>query len=118
MADLAKERQQYHNRKAQGLCPHCGKRRPYPGMVSCLDCRKRHRGYTMHFNDRQRELKRQGLTILRCPCRKRAFVVCRQCEAPLCETCADAGGGLCGTCCRAGAEAGSPLQGIAEEHPL
>ena len=29
------------NRKAAGLCAHCGDRPPYPGFVSCLDCRRR-----------------------------------------------------------------------------
>jgi len=29
---LAGHQTRYHTRKAQGLCPHCGKRRPYPGI--------------------------------------------------------------------------------------
>jgi hypothetical protein len=57
----AREKAIYHARKAQGLCPHCGKRQPYRDMVSCLPCRARHSRYSRHYNYRQREMRRQGL---------------------------------------------------------
>lgn len=92
------QRTLYAKRKARGLCPHCGVRAPYPGYVSCLECRKRHRGYAQRFNARQREMKRQGISIVRCACRKRALILCIQCQTPLCDRCYDLGEGHCQAC--------------------
>lgn len=59
--DLQTQKETYHQRKADGLCPHCGERKPYQTMVSCLPCRARHSRYSRHYNHRQREMRRQGL---------------------------------------------------------
>jgi hypothetical protein len=88
----------YADNKASGKCAHCGERDPYPGMVSCLACRKRFRLYRQRYNFKVRAMKQQGLTIVRCPCRKRAMVLCIQCQAPLCDTCYDLGEGRCSGC--------------------
>jgi hypothetical protein len=88
----------YTRRKAMGLCAHCGAREPYPGMVSCLECRKEFRIYQQRYAFKLRAMKAQGLEIVRCPCRKRALVLCIQCQAPLCDTCYDLGEGCCSAC--------------------
>jgi hypothetical protein len=88
----------YDQRKADGLCPHCGERPPYEERVSCLPCRKRFRVYSQRYTGKQREIRRQGIEILRCPCRKRAMVLCIVCQAPLCDTCYDLGEGCCREC--------------------
>ena len=67
-------------------------------MVSCLECRKRFRLYRQRYDYKMRAMKKQGLTIIHCPCRKRAMVLCTQCQAPLCDTCYDLGEGRCGEC--------------------
>jgi hypothetical protein len=54
-------KEQYQARKTAGLCAHCGERKPYVGMVSCLPCRARHSRYNRHYSHRQREMRRQGL---------------------------------------------------------
>ena len=92
------EKTLYQQRKAAGLCAHCGDRPPYPGFVSCLDCRREFRTYQQRYEYKLREMRRQGLQILRCPCRKRAMVLCLVCQAPLCDTCYDLGQGRCGEC--------------------
>jgi hypothetical protein len=88
----------YHQRKAAGLCAHCGDRPPYPDFVSCLECRREFRTYQQRYTFKLRAMKQQGLEILRCPCRKRAMVLCIQCQAPLCDTCYDLGEGRCSLC--------------------
>ena len=92
------QKARYEARKAAGLCAHCGDRPPYPGFVSCLECRREFRTYQQRYEYKLREMKRQKLEILRCPCRKRAMVLCTQCQAPLCDTCYDLGEGRCGAC--------------------
>jgi hypothetical protein len=47
-------------------------------------------------------MKREGLTIIRCQCRKKAMVLCIQCQAPLCDTCYDLGEGQCQLCLEPG----------------
>ena len=37
-ADLERQKRRYHERKARGLCPQCGKRKPAPGFASCEIC--------------------------------------------------------------------------------
>ena len=93
-----RQKVRYDECKEQGLCPHCGQRRPHPTMVSCLECRARHRRYARLYRARQREMRRQGITELRCGCRKRALVLCTQCQSPLCDTCYDLGEGRCSEC--------------------
>ena len=88
----------YETRKAAGLCAHCGDRPPYPGFVSCLDCRREFRTYQQRYTYKLREMRRQGLEIVRCSCRKRAMVLCTQCQTPLCDTCYDVGEGRCSAC--------------------
>ena len=95
---LQSARERYAARKARGLCPHCGKRKPYPGMVSCLACRKRHRGYAQDFRGRERAKIRQGIALVHCACDKRALIMCIDCQAPLCDTCYDLGEGRCEEC--------------------
>lgn len=92
------QRERYAEHKSQGLCPHCGKQPAHPTMVSCLECRARHRRYARLYRARQREMRRQGITELRCGCRKRAMVLCLTCQAPLCDTCYDVGEGHCSAC--------------------
>jgi len=89
----------YAAKKTEGKCPHCGTRDPYPDMVSCLLCRARHRRYARLWRAREREKRKQGLAEVRCSCRKRAVVLCIQCQAPLCDTCYDVGEGCCTACC-------------------
>jgi hypothetical protein len=103
--NAAHQREQYHRSKAEGKCPHCGTRNPYPGMVSCLECRARHRRYARLHRMRQREMRKQGITEVRCACRKRAMVLCIQCQTPLCDTCYDLGEGCCRECSDAAHEA-------------
>jgi hypothetical protein len=100
------QRERYAEAKAAGLCPHCGKQPAHDTMVTCLDCRARHRRYARLYRARQREMRRQGITEVRCPCRKRAVVLCVQCQAPLCDTCYDLGEGRCSACSEAAHETG------------
>jgi hypothetical protein len=92
------EQKRYATRKAQGLCPYCGKRPPYAESTACLPCRKRLRTYSRRHWRRTKALKQQGLSIIRCACRKKAMVLCIQCQAPLCDTCYDVGEGHCRGC--------------------
>lgn len=101
----AQRRSLYLARKEAGLCTRCGKSKPYPGMVACLDCKKRLRTYERRYLFKLRAMKEQGLTILRCPCGTRAMILCTDCQAPLCDTCYDVGEGRCADCLLAGKEA-------------
>ena len=94
----AQGKAKYERDKAAGKCPHCGVRDPYPGMVSCLECRGRHRRYARLWRARQRAMRKQGRDVLRCHCRKRAKVLCIQCQASMCDTCYDLGEGRCVEC--------------------
>jgi hypothetical protein len=96
--DKALKRQAYAQRKAAGLCPYCGERPPYAGSTACIPCRTRLRTYSQRHQRRRKALKREGVTILRCPCRKKAMVLCIQCQAPLCDSCYDVGEGRCRDC--------------------
>jgi hypothetical protein len=55
-------RRRYAARKAQGLCPICGKRPPYPGAHKCLQCATKQRSANRRYSNRQKEARRQGLT--------------------------------------------------------
>jgi hypothetical protein len=92
------EKALYEKNKAAGLCAYCGQRPPYPGFISCLECRCAFRTYQQRYNFKLRAMQQQGLEIVRCPCRKRAMVLCIQCQAPLCDTCYDLGEGRCSAC--------------------
>jgi hypothetical protein len=93
-----RQRERYARDKALGKCPHCGARPSHDTMVTCLECRAKHRRYARLYRIRQREMRKQGITEVRCPCRKRAVVLCMQCQAPLCDTCYDLGEGRCSGC--------------------
>lgn len=93
------EKKLYENRKAAGLCAHCGVRPPYRWMVSCLPCRRRFRTYERRYMHRQQAMKRQGIVRLLCVnCGVRALILCTQCAAHLCDTCYDVGEGRCRDC--------------------
>jgi hypothetical protein len=98
VVDARRRQKIYTERKAQGLCPYCGKRPPYPGSAACIPCRTRLRTYSQRHHRRRQALKREGLTIVRCQCHKKAMVLCIQCQAPLCDTCYDVGEGDCRAC--------------------
>lgn len=95
---LAYRRRRYQERKDAGLCPRCGERPPYEDRVACLECRKEFRIYQQRYDFKIKAMKAQGIEIIRCPCRKRAMVLCIQCQAPLCDTCYDVNEGRCPAC--------------------
>ena len=94
----AQQKTLYASRKAAGKCAHCGDRPPYPGSVSCLECQKRFRLYRQRYTYKMKAMKQQGLVIVRCACRKRAMVLCIECQAHLCDACYDVGEGRCIAC--------------------
>jgi hypothetical protein len=59
---VAVMRRRYAARKAQGLCPICGKRPPYPGAHKCLRCATKQRSANRRYYNRLKEARRQGLS--------------------------------------------------------
>jgi hypothetical protein len=60
--DATRKRRQYAERKANGLCPICGKRPPYPGAHKCVQCATKQRSANRRYSNRQKEARRQRLT--------------------------------------------------------
>jgi hypothetical protein len=56
-----KSRQAYAAKKAQGLCPRCGKRPPFDGRSRCVMCATRMRSAHRRYTHRQQAARRQGL---------------------------------------------------------
>lgn len=88
----------YAWRKAHALCVYCGDRPPYEDRVACLACLKDLRLYRQRYEFKLRAMKAQGLEVIRCACRKRAMVLCIECQTALCDTCYDVGEGHCSAC--------------------
>lgn len=54
-AEIARQRDTYRKRAAQGMCPRCGKEEPLPGRRLCPACAEKARQY---YHQKRKERKK------------------------------------------------------------
>ena len=65
-ADRERFRKRTERRRAAGLCPRCGVRRPQNGLTLCGECAEKRRASDRARDARRRQVRLDGGTCVRC----------------------------------------------------